>query len=333
MARIPPVKKYLQFGSVLVLLLWLGGTLIFLPSTEDRLTRAAKLVLADLDGDGRSDLRNAYTSVSVSFSGQEATLHGLVSTEEDKARAAELIATKVKADGWLNGHLNPVTAVHNRIEIDPAKAPRPQPWLVVTLYGGNQRIDGLIASPDQRQELLDLMQKKLPAPAVPINNQLMTDETALPISDWAAALAGFPDLTTHPQDRSLVVAGRGDGTWTQLPPEVSTEDLAKAIGNATGTNEINHALGKMRAWKYPTPEELKQAAEAKAAAEKAAAEAKAAAEKAAVTPPAPAPAPTPAPAPPPDGAPAAAGPEAPVTVTPPSVPDPATPPPAPAPPK
>ena len=151
MATIPPVKKYLQFGTVLVLLLWLGGTLVFLRPTEDKLTAAARLVLADLDQDGRNDLRNAYTAVNVAFSGQEATLRGMVSTEEDKKEAEKLIRTKVKVDGWLNGHLNPVTDVHNRIDVNPSKAPRPQPWLVITLYGGNQRIDGLIASPDQRQ--------------------------------------------------------------------------------------------------------------------------------------------------------------------------------------
>ncbi|MBN8459126.1 MAG: hypothetical protein J0M04_14940 [Verrucomicrobia bacterium] len=298
MATIPPVKKHLQFGIILVLLLWLVGTLVFLRPTETRLTAAAKLVLEDLDQDGRRDYpKNAFSRVTVEFSGQEATLRGMVATKEDQAKAEELIKTKVKSDGWLNAHLNPVTAVHNLIDVDPNRAARPLPWFIVTIYGGNQRIDGVIASPDQRVELLDLLPKKLPQPKVPINNQIQAEVSAMPVTDWAATTANFPDLTTHPNDRSLIVIGKGDGVWTQLPPETSTEELSAKLGPAVPVTDINRALAKMRAWKYPTPEEIKRQEEAKAAAEKAAATPPVPAPTPAPTPPAPAPDPAPAPVP------------------------------------
>ena len=309
MATIPPVKKYLQFGIILVLLLWLVGTLVFLRPTETRLTAAAKLVLEDLDQDGRRDYpKNAFSRVTVEFSGQEATLRGMVATNEDKAKAEELIKNKVKSDGWLNAHLNPVTAVHNLIDVDPNRAARPLPWFIVTIYGGNQRIDGVIASPDQRIELLELLPKKLPTPTVPINNQVQAETTAMPVSDWTATTGNFPDLTNHPNDRSLIVIGKGDGTWTQLPPETSTEEISAKLGPAVPVTDINRALSKMRAWKYPTPEEIKRQEEAKAAAEKAAATPPVPAPIPAPTPAPPAPAPVPAPEPP---APAPAAPPAP----------------------
>lgn len=253
MATIAPVNKYLSFGFVLVLLLWLVGTLVFLPP-QSKLETAARALLADQDGDGRPDTRNAFSRVTVSFSGQEATLGGVVATDADKEQATNLVATQVKLDGWLNGHLCPVTAVHtDSLQVDPALSPRPHPWFLITLYGGQQRVDGLLGSPDQLQELLAALAGKLPPPVMPIHKQVMISLDALSPAAWPATIANLPDLTSHPQDRSLIVTGTGDGKWNQLPPEATTEEVSAALGGVVANDEINHALGKLRTWKDPTP--------------------------------------------------------------------------------
>lgn len=313
---------------MLVLLLWLGGTLIFLLPTENRLDNAAKALLADRDGDGKPDANNAFSAARVEFSGQEATLLGTVATAEEKQEMERLIKNDLRVEGWLNGHLCPVTAVHSdHLTVDATKSPRSRPWFILSLYGGNQRLDGLLKSPDQREDLYNALAAKLPTPVRPLQRQVMVDLDALPTTDWTATIAKLPEsLKDHPNDRSLILASTGDGKWTEFPPETTADELATALGGAVGRDEINHALGNLFNHKYPTAEERQKQAEdkaaaAKAATDRAAAEAaadQAAAAKAATGPvpapdpvPAPAPAPSPAPTPPPalvPGAPAPAPP-------------------------
>ncbi|MCX6874262.1 MAG: BON domain-containing protein [Verrucomicrobia bacterium] len=255
------MKKYLQSGIILLLMMWLVGALIYLSSTEDKLHAAAKLKLEDTKNDG------VFARVQVQFKGQEASLSGPVATPEEKAQAEALIKTKIRLPGWFTANINPVTAVHNQITIDPEHAPyRPRPWLIVSLFGGNQRVDGVLKSPEQRQELLVAIAAKLPAPTTPLNNQISIAEKALPCADWDATHTGIPDLSATPQGQSTIAVSPCDGQWSTFPATVSDLEIAAALKSSkVPIMEITHALAKLRSWKNPTPEELKQQADRKAA--------------------------------------------------------------------
>ena len=257
------MKKYFQSGIILVLLLWLVGALIYLPSTEDKLQAAAKQKLADSSHNG------VFAQVKAEFSGQEATLTGAVATAAEKAQAGLLIQTELRLPGWFTAAINPVTTVHNDIAVDPERSPfRPRPWLILTLYGGNQRIDGVLQSAAQRVELLTALAAKLPPPATPLNNQIAIAQTALPSADWDATHRSIPDLTATPNDASTIAVTACDGKWTTLPATLTNGELAAALtASKVPDNEIAHALAKLRTWKNLTPDEIKQQADKEAAAE------------------------------------------------------------------
>ncbi len=261
------MKKYAQFGIVLLLLVWGAGILIFLNSTESRLTTAARVLLADPDGSGKTSVTNPYQDVRVTFSGREAILRGVVTSQADKEAVVKLIGEEVRVKSWLNSHLNPVASVRsNELKVSSDEGPRPKPWFILSLYGGHQRLDGLAGDPDQRFELVEALAAKLPAPAIPLNSQVMIDPKASSLENWAATLEALPDLSGHPQDRSLILVGSGDGTWTELPPEATDEAVAAALKNsAPQVAQISSALRKLRDWKYPTPEELEEQRQAKLA--------------------------------------------------------------------
>lgn len=269
------MKKYFQSGTILLLILWLIGALIYLPYMEPKLEDAAKAVLANPDHAG------LFANVKVTFSGQEAKLTGAVATADEKKKATAIIAKDIRLKGWFTGAMNPVTAVHNdQLAIDPERAPtRPRPWLIVAVYGSNQRMDGVLNTPDQRLQLLATIPGKLPPPTLPLNNQVVIAENALPTAAWDATIAGLPDLTATPPDQATIAVSACDGHWSTLPATASNEEIAAAL-HATGIkdHEIAHALAKLRSWKPPTPAELQQQATRKAA-EEAAAKAKAKAEE------------------------------------------------------
>ncbi|MEI7910475.1 MAG: BON domain-containing protein [Verrucomicrobiota bacterium] len=259
------MKKYFQSGIILVLILWLFGVLIYLPSIEGKLQEAAKVKLA-------ADKGGVFAQVKAEFDGQEATLSGSVATAAEQAEAKALIEKHLRLPGWFTGTMNPVTGVINKIAVDPEKAPfRPRPWLIVTLFGGNQRIDGVLPSAAQRLDLLTALATKLPPPATPLNNQVSIAETALPASNWDSTQASIPDLSSTPKEQSAIIASACDGKWASFPAAASNAEIAAALtASKVPANEITHALTKLRAWKNLTPEELKQQADEKAAAEAAA---------------------------------------------------------------
>jgi hypothetical protein len=271
------VKKYFQSGIILLLLVWLFGALIYLPSTEGKLNAAAKEKLQHADQVG------VFEKVKAEFKGQEAQLSGYVATAAEKTQAAELIKSQIRLAGWFTSPLNPVTAVHNNIEINPDKAPpRPRPWLIVSLFGDNQRVDGVLQSAAQRLDILAAIATKLPPPATPLNNQITISEKSLAAADWDATHSRIPDLTATTQAEATVAATACDGQWTRFPATVSNADIAAALKSSSIQDyEITHALAKLRSWKFLTPEELKQQAEAEAEAKaKAAAKGPASANKA-----------------------------------------------------
>ncbi len=257
------MKKYFQSGIIILLILWLFGALIYLPSTQDKLGAAAKQKLQHAENAG------VFAMVKAEFKGQEAELSGWVATAEEKAWAEELIRTQILLPGWFTAAINPVIPpVHNNIMVDPDKAPaRPRPWLIVSLFGGNQRVDGVLNSAAQQQDILAALATKLPTPATPLNNQISITEKSLAAVNWDTTHTGIPDLTATPQDQSTIAVSSCDGKWTVLPATASNDAIAAAIKSSNIKDiEITHSLAKLRSWHPPTPEDLLKQAAAKAAA-------------------------------------------------------------------
>ena len=255
------VKKYFQSGIILVLILWLLGVLIYLSSTEGKLQEAAKVKLA-------ADKGGVFAKVKAEFSGQQAILSGAVATAAEKAQAQTLIGKQLRLPGWFTANMNPVSGVTNHIAVDPEHAPfRARPWLILTIFGGNQRLDGVLPAAAQREQLIAAIASKLPPPASPLNNQIAIAGTALPATDWDATQAEIPDLTATPKAERMIAVSACDGKWSRLPASASDDEIAAALqASKVPANEITHALAKLRAWKDLTPEELKQQAEQQAAA-------------------------------------------------------------------
>ena len=217
------MKKYFQSGIILVLILWLFGAMIYLPSTEGKLQEAARVKLAAAKG-------GVFAKVSAEFSGQQAILTGAVATAAEKAQAQALIENHLRLPGWFTGNMNPVTGVTNHIAVDPEHAPfRPQPWLILTLYGGNQRLDGVLPSAGQRQDLLSTIVSKLPPPVTPLNDQIAVAETALAATNWEATQAEVPDLTATPNEERAIAVTTCDGKWSTLPATATDAEIAAAL--------------------------------------------------------------------------------------------------------
>ncbi|KAB2641231.1 MAG: BON domain-containing protein [Verrucomicrobia bacterium] len=244
--------------------MWLLGVLIYLPSTETKLQEAAKVQLA-------ADKSGVFAKVKVEFSGQQAILSGAVVTAEEKAQAQKLIE-KLRLPGWFTTKMNPVSGVTNDIAVDPEHAPfRPRPWLILTLFGGNQRLDGVLPAAAQREELIAAIASKLPTPTTPLNNQIAIADTALPATHWDVTQTETPDLTATSKTECTIAVSACDGKWSSFPASASNADIAAALeASKVPDSEIIHALAKLRSWKNLTPEELKQQAEQKTAAEAAA---------------------------------------------------------------
>jgi hypothetical protein len=262
MSSLRGVKKYFPSGIILLLVLWLLGVLIYLPSTEGKLDAAAKLILQNPDHGG------LFTKVKAKFNGQEATLSGPVATAAEKSRAVELISSQVRLPGWFTAAMNPVTAVHDQTTVDPENAPpRPRPWLILSVFGDNQRIDGLLPTADQRQDLLTAIVTKLPPPTAPLNNQISIAQAAIPATHWEATFGSVPDLSRLPKDEFTIAVTSCDGKWTRFPATASNAEIAAVLtASKVPDNEITHALAKLRAAKDFTPEQLQQQAAAEAAA-------------------------------------------------------------------
>ncbi|KAB2640594.1 MAG: BON domain-containing protein [Verrucomicrobia bacterium] len=255
------MKKYFQSGIILVLILWLLGVLVYLPTTEGKLQEAAKLQLA-------GDKSGVFAKVKVEFSGQQAILSGAVATAAEKAQAQTLIENQLHLPGWFTANMNPVSGVTNDIAVDPEHAPfRAQPWLILTLFGGDQRLDGLLPAAAQREQLIAAIASKLPPPTTPLNNQIAIAATALPAIDWDATQTEIPDLTSTSKSECAIAVSACDGKWSRFPVSASNAEIGAALAaSKVPANEITHALAKVRAWKELTPEELKQQAEQAAAA-------------------------------------------------------------------
>jgi hypothetical protein len=225
--------KRSYFGClILFLLLWFAGVALHLPQTQRDLAIQTTKLLDQSQHDG------VYDKIVVSFSGQEATLTGAVATEEEKLSLENIVRNQVRLRDDQPGR-NPVTAVHNRVEVNPAKAPhRHHTWLLVAIYGMQKRVEGVLKSPSQRHTLLEKLEQSCPSPDPSSRaraNQIIVDERAWPAADWDKTLANVPDFSaraTEQQNHSLIAISTGDGEWQTFEPSASDAAIAHALAHA-----------------------------------------------------------------------------------------------------
>lgn len=234
---------------ILFLLLWFTGVALHLPGTQRNLALQARELLGKAEHDG------VFDKVIVSFSGQEATLTGVVAREEEKALVEKIVREQVR----LRDHQpqrNPVTAVHNRVAVDAAAAPaRRHVWLLVAVYGSQKRIEGVLKFPAQRQELLEKMEQRWPSANAELReraNQVIVDERAWPATDWDQTLQALPDFPTllagkNGLERALIAVTTGDGKWQTFAPSTTDAEVAAALASArVSLRDVELALNDFR---------------------------------------------------------------------------------------
>ncbi len=244
------MKKFLPLGLLLSGALWLGGIFYSLPDTEKMLNQAAQDKLAE--GSYRGD----FKKVVARFSGQEATLTGVVALEKDKQLAEKVIRTELRLPEHRGASYNPVIHVYNEIRVDPQSSDRKAPWLIASIFPGNQRVDGLLSAPAYRSKLLSEAGAKLVAGS--LENQILVDDASLPAVDWNATLENVPDFKKILKGKTgleqrLIAVTSCDGNWTQFPATASDAEVAAVLKNTKiMPAEITHALAAIRAWPPPS---------------------------------------------------------------------------------
>ena len=234
---------------IFFLLLWFTGVALHLPGTQRDLALQARQLLAKTEHDG------VFDKVIVSFSGQEATLTGVVARDEEKLLLEKIVREQVRLRDQ-QPQRNPVTAVHNRVVVDAAAAPaRRHVWLLVAVYGSQKRIEGVLKFPAQRQELLEKMEQRWPSANAELReraNQIIVDERAWPATDWDQTLPALPDFPAllagkSGLERAMIAVTTGDGKWQTFPPSTTDAEVAAALASArVSLRDVELALNDFR---------------------------------------------------------------------------------------
>lgn len=229
--------------------MWFFGVAMHLPGVQRDLAKAARSLVDDATYDG------IYQNVTITFSGQEATLTGSVATEDEKILLGNIIREQVRLRDEQPLR-NPVTAVHNHVRVDPATAPqRHATWLLVAVYGSQKRVEGVLKSPSQRHALLEKLEQLWPSPDPTSReraNQIIVDERARPADDWDKTLSGVPDFSSELQekrgrDRALIAVTTGDGQWHTFAPSAGDKEITAALSAAhVSIREVTLALHDFR---------------------------------------------------------------------------------------
>ncbi len=234
------------------------GSFIYLPSTQKNLAKAAREQLQRKTYDG------IFDNVVVSFSGQEATLKGAVATAEEKSQVEKIVRDDIRlADQFPTR--NPVTTVHNLVEVNVDKAPfRQSPWLIVSVYEQQQRVDGYVKSAPQSAQFFSSLATLSPNRAT--NNQVMVVEKSLPLSDWEKTITAIPhfaELTKGKQGKAaaVIAATNCDGVWKTFTADSSNEEIADFLApSKVSVDVVNRAVKDLR-FAYDEKEQARLAKE------------------------------------------------------------------------
>jgi outer membrane protein OmpA-like peptidoglycan-associated protein len=247
------MKKWVLFGIIGVLVLWLLAAFWTLPGLESSLNAAAQAALA------KPEHLAAFDEVKGTFSGQEAQLVGIVTTQADKDKAGQIISQDLRLTSGLGSSLNPVIAIRNGIEVNSGRAyAKPQPWLVVSAFADQVRLAGIVADTASNKAVSDSAVKQ--APAGKFISQISENDKARPAADWATTLQAMPDLKTAKSNAAegIIAVSACDGKWTVFPGSTDDIAVANALGaSATPTSSVSAALTDLRGWQAAEREKVR----------------------------------------------------------------------------
>lgn len=225
---------------------WLLGCVVMTRPLEQSLQRAAADCLS------QSEFQHAFDQVSVSFAGQEATLTGKVLDQASKDLAEKVVLQEVRLKDQYESH-NPVTRVHNRLEIDDSTLPRP--WLIVTFFEGKIRVDGVLGDASQKLALLDSL--AVQAPTALRNDQCVIEPKTVACKNWTSTLAALPNFVQLTAGKTgiaarLAACTSGDGAWQTFPHNVSNAEVVASLANAKVSESlVEFSLNALRTAPVP----------------------------------------------------------------------------------
>ncbi|WP_395738736.1 hypothetical protein [Prosthecobacter sp.] len=197
--------------------LWLIGALVCIPRLQGDLQTATEEVLAM-----EPALQKRLGKLRLEADGQVLRLSGSVRTPLDRETIETAVNDRVRVStpltGFLGKHLNPVSNVHNEIEV----IPYPPGWMLLAAQGSQARLLGSAATPYEARDLARSVQESWnthggTAEGTPGADAENHDEAA----SVSATLRGVPPPQTTVQAH-LVRIGQ---PWNELPLSKGDEEL------------------------------------------------------------------------------------------------------------
>ena len=230
------MKKWILWGAVGVVVIWLFAAWILLPQTSRSLGKFTQSLL------GEARHQGAFADTRVTFSGQEARLTGTVGSSENRQLAGEITEKQVRARGEIGEKWNPVTAVDNQLRVDAGwNQEHPKPWLGAVLFGKEIKLSGIVASSELAGKAVSALRSKMPGTEVA--DITLVRAGARPSLDWDGTLTAAPDLKSLPSAAASGTAAFSacDGKWTLCPGDADDAQIIK-LASASGV-EPSLALG------------------------------------------------------------------------------------------
>lgn len=232
--------RWIIAGSWL-LLLWLIAGVVWAPAVQHSLQKVAENRLSKLD--------TGYPAAAVQFSGQTAHVTGRVRHERNRQEIGQIVSQRLVPAGLFHTGLNPVTEVHNQLEV----VPYPPGWLMLAAQGSRAILYGVLASPEEARDITRLLQERWAEKRGRITGRLSTDGARF---DEASAIQVTLDGLPPPQheegaDSAQVFLARAGAGWERLTLDAADDLLRQQFSNYPITDEewqtlIQPALAQTR---------------------------------------------------------------------------------------
>ena len=235
-------REWLILAGVLLGFLALGA-LVYLPTTQSRLRKAAHEALAAENAD-------RFRGVEVQFKGQHAVLTGQVDSERDIEEAERIVADLRVPTLFGSAKPKAVSGVRNLLTVGPVGSTPggvgpPQgsePFVSVTRFGDTVQLDGRLGSDALRQSLVDDLGQRYPGARVidrvDVSNRVGPAPRGVDFDGLPAASEG-----------SFFAAGKLDGAWTSFPGDASEEEIVAGLErDFPGLDSPLGGLSALRSW-------------------------------------------------------------------------------------
>ena len=206
----------------------------------------------------KPEYTGAFENVKVTFSGQDATVTGKVSSQAEHELLTTIIAEKVRTPG---SSLNPVTSVSNGTGMDYAYARlHPKPWLLAAHFNGQGVITGLVPN-ELKDKAVQALTAKLGSAKVTstVNVKLEVEAKVRPAVNAEGSLdaKALPALA----DGDIAISTL-TGAWATLKAnrtDIEVTNELNAAGASIDSSEVIEALLPLRNYQAAEAEKARQA--------------------------------------------------------------------------